>query len=87
MDVLNVDGSRGEGGGQILRTAAAFSAILGRPVRVERIRAGRRVPGLKRQHASALHVLARVTGGRVEGAAEGSSEVSFFPGDARTGSL
>ena len=87
MDVLNVDGSRGEGGGQILRTAAAFSAILGRPVRVERIRAGRRVPGLKRQHASALHVLARVTGGRVEGAVEGSSEVSFFPGDARTGSL
>ena len=82
-----VDGSLGEGGGQVLRTAAAFSTILSRPVTVSRIRAGRRVPGLKRQHVSALHVLAKAAGGRVEGADEGSMEISFFPGERRTESL
>ena len=87
MGIVEVDGSLGEGGGQILRTAAAFSTILRRPVRVSRIRAGRGVPGLKRQHASALLVLARAAGGRVEGAVEGSTEISYFPGEPRTESL
>ena len=66
----------------MLRTAVAYTAILRRPVRVVRIRAGRRVPGLKRQHLSALEVLGRVFGGEVEGASEGSSAVTFRPGDA-----
>ena len=83
MEFVEVDGSEGEGGGQILRTSAAFAAILGRPVRVTRIRAGRGVPGLKRQHVSALRVLEKAFGGKVDGAHEGSSVVSFVPGDAR----
>lgn len=83
MDYVQVDGSLGEGGGQILRIAVAFSAIQARPVRIDRIRAGRDVPGLKRQHVSALEVLAKVFGGELEGASEGSSEVSFVPGRQR----
>ena len=84
---VQVDGSKGEGGGQILRTAVAFSAIQGRAVRIYRIRAGREVPGLKRQHISALQVITKVFGGELEGATEGSSEVTFVPGRRRLDSL
>jgi len=87
VDFVQVDGAKGEGGGQILRTAVAFSAIQGRPVRIYRIRAGRDVPGLKRQHISALRVIAKVFGGELEGATEGSSEVTFVPGRQRLDAL
>jgi RNA 3'-phosphate cyclase len=80
VDFIEVDGSRGEGGGQILRTAVAYSAVRGVPVRVTSIRAGRNPPGLRRQHVSALKVLSKAFGGRLEGAAEGSSAISFVPG-------
>jgi len=83
VDFVQVDGSKGEGGGQILRTAVAFSAIRAQPVRIYNIRAGREVPGLKRQHVSALRVIAKVFGGELEGASEGSSEVTFVPGKHR----
>ena len=87
MDFVRVDGSKGEGGGQILRTAVAFSAIQRRPVRISSIRAGREVPGLRRQHISALRVIAKVFGGELEGATEGSSEVTFVPGERRLDAL
>jgi RNA 3'-phosphate cyclase len=87
MEFIEVDGSLGEGGGQILRTAVSFSAILKKPVRVSKIRAGRGVPGLKRQHVSALKVLAEAFDGDLKGATEGSSEVTFVPGAPRRSSL
>ena len=87
MEFVQVDGSKGEGGGQILRTAVAFSTIQRRPVRIYNIRAGREVPGLKRQHISALEVISRVFGGELKGAREGSSEVAFVPGKQRLDNL
>jgi RNA 3'-phosphate cyclase len=78
-----VDGSYGEGGGQILRTAAAFSVVTGVPVHLTNIRAGRDRPGLRPQHVSALRVLAAISGGSLKGADLGSPEVLFAPGRPR----
>ncbi len=80
MEYLKIDGAMGEGGGQVLRLATTFSVIQQRPIKVFNIRAGRRTPGLMRQHVSTLQVLAKVFGADLGGATEGSSEVSFAPG-------
>lgn len=64
--MIQNDGSQGEGGGQILRTSLALSAITGTPVTIERIRAKRPKPGLQRQHLVAVLAAARVCGGQVE---------------------
>ena len=53
-DVITIDGSAGEGGGQILRTSLALSLVTGQPFRIEGIRAGRKKPGLLRQHLTAV---------------------------------
>jgi len=80
-----VDGSWGEGGGQILRTALTLSLLTGRPVLIDRVRAGRPQPGLRAQHLAAVEAAATVSGGRVEGAAVGSQTVRLFPGRLRPG--
>lgn len=85
MEPVVIDGSMGEGGGQILRTALAISAVTGRPVRVVNIRAKRRNPGLRPQHLTAVKALAAITGARVKGASVGSMEVEFWPGPVRGG--
>jgi RNA 3'-terminal phosphate cyclase (ATP) len=82
--VIQIDGSRGEGGGQILRTALALSAITGRDVAFERIRAGRAKPGLQRQHLACVEAAAAVCAAEVTGASVGSTRLAFRPG-ARTG--
>jgi RNA 3'-terminal phosphate cyclase (ATP) len=76
---LVIDGSHGEGGGQILRTALALSAVTGRPLRVEKIRAGRPKPGLAAQHLTAIHSVAAVCAAEVAGATLGSHTLRFAP--------
>lgn len=78
--MLTIDGSYGEGGGQILRTALALSAVLDRPVLIEKIRAGRKNPGLQAQHLAGVRALAQVTEAKVDGATVGSVSLSFVPG-------
>lgn len=80
-----LDGSRGEGGGQILRTGMALCALMGRPLKIVRIRAGRRNPGLAAQHLTGVRALVEITGGEVEGAAMGSQTLRFSPGPIRGG--
>lgn len=85
MKTIQLDGSQGEGGGQILRTALSLSMITGQPFVIERIRAGRKKPGLLRQHLTAVQAAAAVCGATVEGAALGSQRLHFMPGPIRGG--
>lgn len=79
-DALLIDGSYGEGGGQIVRTALAMSALTGRPIRIENLRAGRKRPGLAAQHLTAVHAAAAVCEADVKGATLGSQVLEFRPG-------
>jgi RNA 3'-terminal phosphate cyclase (ATP) len=82
---IAIDGSLGEGGGQILRTALALSLVTGRPFRIEGIRAGRKKPGLLRQHLTAVRAAADVSRAQVSGADLGSRALSFEPAHVRGG--
>ena len=77
--MIEIDGSYGEGGGQILRTALAFSAVLRKSIRVHHIRAGRKNPGLQPQHLKGVEALAQMTKGRTEGVKIGSDTITFIP--------
>ncbi|MBK8408283.1 MAG: RNA 3'-terminal phosphate cyclase [Sandaracinaceae bacterium] len=85
MSELHIDGSEGEGGGQILRTSLALAAITGQSVRFSNVRAGRSKPGLLRQHLTALRAAAEVCGARVDGDQLGSQTLRFTPGTIRGG--
>src|SRR5262245_64635982 len=82
---LHIDGSHGEGGGQIVRTSLALAVVTGRSVAIDNIRAGRKEPGLKRQHLAAGNAAGEICGGRVTGAAVGSRAVTLEPGPVRPG--
>lgn len=80
-----IDGSYHEGGGQILRTAIALSGITQQPVRIDRIRAGRKKPGLRPQHLKGIQGAAGITRAATEGIFPGSQEVVFSPNRIRGG--
>ena len=83
--ILRVDGAQGEGGGQLLRTALALSAVRGVPVEVHSIRARRKKPGLQAQHLTAVAALVQICRAQVEGASLGSQRVLFSPGAVQPG--
>jgi RNA 3'-terminal phosphate cyclase (ATP) len=76
---IEIDGSEGEGGGQILRSALALALVTGRPFRLHKVRAGRPKPGLLRQHLAALEAAQAVGAADVTGDAIGSTEITFAP--------
>lgn len=82
---IHIDGSQGEGGGQILRSSLALSMVTGRAFRISRIRAGRAKPGLLRQHLTCVNAAAAISSAEVTGAALGSQDVTFVPGPIRGG--
>jgi RNA 3'-phosphate cyclase len=85
--MIEIDGSSGEGGGQVLRTAVAFSALTGKPVRVFNIRGLRNEPGIKAQHLCAVSAVAEISNARVKGSSIGSREMEFYPGNIRSGNI
>jgi len=80
-DVLIIDGSHGEGGGQILRTGLALAAITGRAIRIEKIRAGRKNSGLAAQHLTGVRAIATICDAQVSGDELGSQSLTFVPGE------
>ncbi len=85
MDYVLIDGSIGEGGGQILRTSVALSSILMKPIKVINIRAKRKNPGLQNQHITAVKAAAELTNASVEGLHLRSTELTYVPRGLRPG--
>ncbi len=83
--MLSIDGSHGEGGGQILRSALALSLITRTPFHIYKIRAGRSRPGLMRQHLAAVRAAQEIGQAEVTGAQVGSRELSFRPKEITAG--
>ena len=85
--MIEIDGSVGEGGGQVLRTSLALAAVLRREVRVFNIRAGRTDPGLKAQHLTGAKAITQICGASFKGLQIGSTEFTFSPGGVKAGSF
>lgn len=77
--MIEIDGSAGEGGGQVLRTSLALSIVTQKPVRFRRIRAGRKRPGLQRQHLACVEAAAKLCYAQVSGAELDSQSLEFTP--------
>jgi len=79
IDLIIIDGSSGEGGGQVLRSSLTLSLATGKPFRITKIRAGRKKPGLARQHLTAVRAAAEVGKAKVMGDEIGSTDLTFVP--------
>ncbi|MFP4000338.1 MAG: RNA 3'-terminal phosphate cyclase [Thermoplasmata archaeon] len=82
---MEIDGSHGEGGGQILRTALALSMVKGRDIEVRNIRANRSNPGLSHQHLKAIEAASEISDAKVEGLEKGSKKITFEPREIEGG--
>lgn len=82
---MTIDGSIGEGGGQILRTSLSLAAITGTEIVIEKIRAKRNKPGLKRQHLTCVNAVAEICGAKVSDVTVGSRELEFAPNAIKAG--
>jgi RNA 3'-phosphate cyclase len=80
MLMIEIDGSHGEGGGQILRTSISLAAVTGEAVKITNIRAGRPNPGLSPQHVTGIEAVAEICGADVDGLFAGSKDIVFKPG-------
>ncbi len=83
--MIEIDGSLGEGGGQILRTSLSLSLMTGIPFRMDKIRGGRERTGLLRQHLAAVLAAAEIGDAAVDGTFLGSTSLSFIPGTIKAG--
>lgn len=85
MNKIVIDGSLGEGGGQIFRSSLTLSLLTKKPLQIHNIRSKRSSPGLKQQHLTALKAAAEISNAQVEGDFSGSQEVLFVPGEIKPG--
>ena len=83
--MIIIDGSEGEGGGQVVRNACALSLVTGTPFRITNVRGGREKPGLMRQHVTAIEAACTIGGATCEGLSIGSSQIEFRPGSVVPG--
>ncbi|KAB0804957.1 hypothetical protein PPYR_01927 [Photinus pyralis] len=83
--IIEIDGSVLEGGGQILRIAVTLSVLLRQPIRVVKIRAGRSKPGLAEQHLKGLELVTKICNGKLKGGSIGSTEIELWPGKVSGG--
>ena len=84
-NIIKIDGSLGEGGGQILRTALSLSTITQRPFEIYNIRANRKTPGLSHQHLQAVNATARICNAKVSGNYLRSTDITFYPSKVQYG--
>ncbi len=82
---IEIDGSHGEGGGQMVRSSLALSMVTGKRVRIENVRAGREKPGLMRQHLTCVQAAAEISGAKVTGDKLGSTAITFEPCEVKPG--
>ncbi len=83
--MIEIDGSFGEGGGQVLRSSLTLSVLTGHAMRIVNVRAGRKKPGLRPQHLQSVEAAAKISGASVVGAKIGSTQITFQPGDIKPG--
>lgn len=79
MNIIEIDGSQGEGGGQILRTSLSLAACYGKPIHIRHLRQGRKKPGLMRQHLACVNAIKQICNAKVKGASIGSTAIEFIP--------